>query len=229
MTEPLAAGISAQASDTNFRVGQITAVSGGVATVSVQGGVVTNAGWLQTYNPIVGDNVLIAVNGQSWIVIGSIGNVSAIGAIGKMLTFAQRSAVKTGITTESGVLLSRTAAKANHRYLIMTGGLTIASSVNEAAQVAAAFRSTSDGSTPTTASLLTMQSLITTQAGTGGGSCVLVGIWGPLTFDHTISLLLTCRRIVGAGTLALSDSSGSAPNYGVWDLGVTVPNTGIDQ
>lgn len=66
--------VASQAADTTFRVGTVSAFdpSGVALQVQVQGGVLENVGFLQSYQPAIGDSVLLALNGQTWIALGSL-------------------------------------------------------------------------------------------------------------------------------------------------------------
>jgi len=231
MTTPLAAATAAQASDINLRQGAITGLNtiAGTATVQVQGGDVSaNVGWIQGYNPVIGDNVLIAVNGQSWTILGATAAKPGVGVGMRMIMFAQRSAAKSGITAEVGVVRGVCQVKAFHRYYITSTGLSVGSTVNEVMQWQALIRGTTDGTIPIAGSSPNFGLWIgDTDAGNGGGAGTPDGMYAPPQ-DQTLNLLLCARRIVGTGTLAISSADGAGPRIVVYDTGISLPNTGID-
>jgi hypothetical protein len=67
-----------------MRTASIAAVSGGVVTLAISGGLVSSGvGVLKSYTPVVGDTVAVFRQDSSWLVLGSIA-ASTIAARGQL-------------------------------------------------------------------------------------------------------------------------------------------------
>ena len=143
---------------------------------------------------------------------------------------ARRATAESGIAaTENGTLrLDGITATAGRAYRITTGVLSVASTLNEAAQVTAFLRVDATGSAATTSSTVLAQGRIVTQAGTGAGSAVVEYHYFPSS-TFTLSVLLTITRTAGSGTITAAGPDASiGPEIIVEDLGLAPSNTGTD-
>jgi hypothetical protein len=71
VTDPLSAALAAQSQGPNLttvRTGVVTGVN--PLVLDVQGASIVNAGWLDSYEPVVNDVVAVLVQDQTWLVLG---------------------------------------------------------------------------------------------------------------------------------------------------------------
>jgi hypothetical protein len=74
----MAARLAAQVQKTagipnGMRTAVVAAFSGGVVTLNVSGGLISDGvGYLTTYTPVVGDTVAVFRQDSSWLVLGAI-------------------------------------------------------------------------------------------------------------------------------------------------------------
>ena len=141
---------------------------------------------------------------------------------------AKRSAAKTTITTESGVVrLDGIATVGGRSYKVTTGSMKTPSTNNEAAQVTAFLRVDTTGAAATTASTVFGEARITTLATNGAGAGVVEFTYHAPS-NQTLSVLLTVTRTAGAGTISAAGPDGVGAEIQVEDLGFTITNTGVD-
>jgi hypothetical protein len=141
---------------------------------------------------------------------------------------AKRSATKTGITTEVGVVrLDSITITSGRAYRITTGGMGLNSSVSEQAQIVARLRVDTTGAAATTSSTALGFDAVNTLAGSGSGA-------GEVEFHYyasssvTMSVLLTVVRSAGAGTITCTGPDAAGAEIVVEDLGLTVAASGTD-
>src|SRR6185369_2356917 len=234
MTDPLAAAVSAQASDVNLRQGSVTAIdlTTGAVTVTVQGGNVSkNVGWLQSYTPVIGDDVLIAVNGQSWTILGATGAAPGPAARGEIGTYF---AIPTTVAASSGTEVAiPSASYTQEPVLALPNGHVFRVAVNFGAYPSVG-----------TASLTTVRVRVGAQTITGTQLLFLnpnLGPFGGLVagysyvgfFKNTSGVLvstklsITNQRTTGSATTNLYGDANIPIQMVVEDFGTTFRHAGL--
>ena len=153
--------------------------------------------------------------------------VGVAGAGPKLIAYGRRSAAKSGITADSGLVGLEWAGIQGHMYYVTSTVMTIASTLNEILQFGITLRLAADGVLASTAHGTQFGNYLgSTIAGTGGGAGVVDGVYTPPTDIPVVSVCTSIRRIVGGGTVTASDGGGGGPQILVYDLGIALPNKG---
>ena len=147
-------------------------------------------------------------------------------AVFRPVAYGRRSAAKSGIAADSGLVGVEWTGLTGHMYYVTSTIMLISSTVNEILQFGITLRIAFDG-TLSAAGVGTQfgSYLGSTIASTGGGAGMVDGVYTPAR-DQKLSVSTSVRRIVGAGTVTASDGAGGGPQIIVYDLGKALPNRG---
>lgn len=149
---------------------------------------------------------------------------------GRCIARGKRVTNSTGTTTEQGVLrLDGVPVKTGRLYRIYTNFISVDSSVANDV-ISGKLRYTTDGTNATTSSTL-LSSTQHLQANATAGEHILVDEDYTPGSDVNLSILLTCSRAVGSGTVAfLGGSTGNPPPISLYvvDMGEDPGDTGVD-
>lgn len=183
-------------------------------------------------DPDWADEVTDAVNGAMTGVTGDFsigGSISVTGKCpGTMIGRAERT-TSTGTTTtaETGALrLDDISIYAGRAYLVASSGLIHDSSV-AGDGMAARFRITTDGSTPTTSSTLFGGTLMNATSSSAQAIDSISRYYVPSS-NETLSVILTFVRAAGTGNVNLTASTGFPIDIVIIDLGPAPTDTGVD-
>jgi hypothetical protein len=139
---------------------------------------------------------------------------------------ALRTANKTGITTESGVLRLNVTFLANRAYSVVSMG-SLSSTLNEAAQVGINLKVDLTGANATTSSTAFSSWVDNTMAGTGQSTYTTEFVYNTAGSNISASILLAARRIAGSGTMGIAGPV-TFPEIWIFDVGPSVTQTGVD-
>ncbi|MGI5245410.1 hypothetical protein [Dactylosporangium sp. CA-139066] len=137
-----------------------------------------------------------------------------------------RTTASTGTTSEQGVIRLAASVVSGRAYRIWTSPLVyLSNTANDV--VAGRLRYTTDGSNPTTSSTILTQGSAIEPASISEASAIAVPYY-PAT-SHTLTVMLSCVRIGGTGTVSLNVGTANPTiDLVIEDMGLAVANSGTD-
>jgi hypothetical protein len=222
MSQKLAGAVQqAATSDSNLRVGIVTAIeSASSVTVNVGGGTITGMPFLASYSPVVGDNVTISRFNATWLVLGVVGSPS-LTVVNGVVT-SSSTPVTTTATTESDLpfLSSQVplVVHAGHIYEMFARTISTQSVATDL------FRWRVRRDVAVTGTELGFQSF-SNGVINSNWAIQMVTIFEAAT-DDTFDIFWSLVRIGGTGTITATPVSGTTRSYmKVTDLGL---NTSVN-